>query len=878
MSLHQIIYTSCKRGINGVNDGQQVFSYDIGFTNYNSDEIKALFGYQLPSLAPGVIMTEELALTMPKSYVYRKLDDGRCALALNTYLGRDYMGSSGRFGNHLSHVVVFDESDIQNYPCEFYQGPLLRSSMTYEEVNNPEKPDYLPTPILEKGYKVDVDSVIEFLGIGNRLEIYKNMLCAMLAFSSQRKRVVICDDEQNIIMWIGALEYALPIRNVLEINFSTYDFNPSLSTSQICGVLSEGTRFNSDSVNHHFVFDIKKDIIPNFDKDPDFFDFIDTAMSLSYESLQDFHNFLSSGYHYYSADEEIYDAYRLYSMLSDEVISNSKEILDSALNFARKYANDGQESRIINSILRQSQWLLNCEYNSFVTVLEYLSEYYSKLDFDSQSQIRNTVVNRILFEFVSDSVEEKAFSSFYSSIEIISKKCGFNVPSELMKRENQKTLFAVMNTDISEWKLAFVIHIVSEFAKSNKQNNHPLSINSSLGQIYYGIIRAVYSRNERKGIFAIIRIVDEFSNDSVQLLNTVLDLEELLENFRNGNLATEKMWNFFYKTVLGKYREKLESYYKALASCKKYENIFMLYSLAINNAVSLEDAARVFDVHFNRFAQYDRFYFSNYSVDVLSLYYDSINHYSSDEAASKRYRLFNLITSQQIDVPFFFDLSEKLTSKLTLEKPKFEDEQLIKSAVKYITQYKKQAVTGKTALLIVGLALESVQNNKPHFEDRLKYIHSILKTKKAELNKYSIEDINNYFEWILPVIFNICDEKSELEDVYSVFSMSESVNTLFFAQLTKLYVKEYKNDKNCENICYYLGFIFAHINENGYKEVGKILCKLGKPKLAELDIEINNVYKSDKYIIKVWNEVKTVAESTNPVLNNLTSIFKKKNK
>ena len=349
MSLHQIIYTSCKRGINGVNDGQQVFSYDIGFTNYNSDEIKALFGYQLPSLAPGVIMTEELALTMPKSYVYRKLDDGRCALALNTYLGRDYMGSSGRFGNHLSHVVVFDESDIQNYPCEFYQGPLLRSSMTYEEVNNPEKPDYLPTPILEKGYKVDVDSVIEFLGIGNRLEIYKNMLCAMLAFSSQRKRVVICDDEQNIIMWIGALEYALPIRNVLEINFSTYDFNPSLSTSQICGVLSEGTRFNSDSVNHHFVFDIKKDIIPNFDKDPDFFDFIDTAMSLSYESLQDFHNFLSSGYHYYSADEEIYDAYRLYSMLSDEVISNSKEILDSALNFARKYANDGQESRIYNA-------------------------------------------------------------------------------------------------------------------------------------------------------------------------------------------------------------------------------------------------------------------------------------------------------------------------------------------------------------------------------------------------------------------------------------------------------------------------------------------------------------------------------------------------
>ena len=32
MSLHQIIYTSCMRGINGVNDGQQIFSYDLGGT------------------------------------------------------------------------------------------------------------------------------------------------------------------------------------------------------------------------------------------------------------------------------------------------------------------------------------------------------------------------------------------------------------------------------------------------------------------------------------------------------------------------------------------------------------------------------------------------------------------------------------------------------------------------------------------------------------------------------------------------------------------------------------------------------------------------------------------------------------------------------
>ena len=55
MSLHQIIYTSCMRGINGVNDGQQIFSYDLGFKDANNDDIKSLFSYQPPALPPGVI-------------------------------------------------------------------------------------------------------------------------------------------------------------------------------------------------------------------------------------------------------------------------------------------------------------------------------------------------------------------------------------------------------------------------------------------------------------------------------------------------------------------------------------------------------------------------------------------------------------------------------------------------------------------------------------------------------------------------------------------------------------------------------------------------------------------------------------------------------
>ena len=176
MAKHQIIYTSCMRGIDGVNDGQQVFSYDESFSDSKTEDVKALFTYQVPSLPAGTLMSEEIAKTMPASFMYRLLRNGSVAVTLNTYLGRDYMGSAGRFGNHLSHSIVCDFSELNVYPSEMYASTALRNCMEFEEVNNPNPPAHLPTPEMTKGYVVDSESIIEFLGIGDNLEYYKRWL------------------------------------------------------------------------------------------------------------------------------------------------------------------------------------------------------------------------------------------------------------------------------------------------------------------------------------------------------------------------------------------------------------------------------------------------------------------------------------------------------------------------------------------------------------------------------------------------------------------------------------------------------------------------------------------------------------------------------
>lgn len=379
MSAHQIIYTSCRRGINGVYDGMQVYSFDAAFQDVENAEIRRMFTYRHPELENGIAMSEALARTMPVSFTYRPLENGSCAMALNTYLGRDYMGSSGRFGNYLSHVITFEPEDVCNYPAEFYGSGIWRTRMEFEEVNHPDKPEYLPAPALERGFAVTMNAVAAFLGAEGRMEVYRKMLHASLAFENTQKRVLICDKPEHIILWIASLTYALPLKNALKLSFSTYAFDPSIPFTRICGVVSEGTEYKSDSCHADFVFDMLNMDVPELEADPEFSDFIDAAMSFSTASLQAFHSFLCNGYKYREADEQIYSAYALYSILTGGIGKNGLDRLDQALLFAEKYALSEETLRIIRRLLSGNQILLREDKAIFSKVTEYLTGHIAEI-------------------------------------------------------------------------------------------------------------------------------------------------------------------------------------------------------------------------------------------------------------------------------------------------------------------------------------------------------------------------------------------------------------------------------------------------------------------------------------------------------------------
>ncbi len=875
MSLHQIIYTSCMRGINGVNDGQQVFSYDASFKDANSDEVKRLFSYQPPTLEPGVIMTEEIALTLPKSFSYRKLANATCALALNTYLGRDYMGSTGRFGNHLSHVIIADESDVQNYPCEFYGSSLLRDHMDFEEVNNPNRPDFLPEPVLERGFTVDIDIVIEFLSVDDRMEIFKNMLYAVFAFETERKRVVICDEPENIILWIAAIEYVLPLKMALGISFSTYDFDPSLSASQICGVIPKGSRYRVESQRIHFVFDLYQNSCEEFEKDELYFDFIDTSMSFSYDSLQDFHRFITEGYSYDKADEKMYVAYRLYSLLSDGLAGLTENEIQTVLNFASEYALPVEQLRILQNLFEQKDYLLRIDIKSFLCVMRYAITEYEMLSEDFRTVIKNLMVDKVLHEFLNNQSGENVFVSFYDDADLVCRNSGFSMATELMRLSNSEKLFAVMQNDIATWKIAFIVKVVSTFVKDQQLSVFDLLIDAPLGQTYCGLVRTVYSKNAQNGFFLIARILDEFSDDCKYLVNMALNIERMLFELPNGNKEIASMWEYFAHTVVKYQKADFATAYSALGGCQRYEQMYMLYSLAMSNTVGIVESQRIFNEHYKTVVTCDKDYSQQFGDQVLNDYYRSLENSDSESAYGAKLDLFDIVFSERIDVPFAESLVKDIVKTIPFKSQSEENGKFIQKAFEYLYYDLSKPVTGKLLLLRIAMVLEKCKKTS-QLHDAFESLECLTANAKADMSRVTERSAEKYFDWLLPEVCDLCERTSDIKSLYNLFEMPIDVASLFFTSCAEIYLKQSRAHKNYGIFCEFLGLVFSEGNSQIREKIGKSLCKISKQKLHDLDEAVKDIYQNDKTALCQWDEIKAVAESTSPILKNISSIFKRR--
>ncbi len=884
MAKHQIIYTSCMRGIEGVNDGQQVFSCDESFTDRSSDEVKALFAYHVPTLPSGVLMSEEIAKTMPQEFMYKALSNGTVALTLNTYLGRDYMGSAGRFGNHLSHSIVCDSDDMDFYPCEMYASTSLRSSMNFEEVNNPEPPAYLPEPELVKGYVIDPDAVIEFLSIGENIGYYTKMVMALLQFSETKRRVIICDDPENVIKWIAALQYTLPLEIAKQVNFSTYVYNPELSYTQICGVIPEGSRYSVDaylSSGDYFVFDFKAQRFSEVEFTGQLSDFLETAFSFSYESLLDFHNFIISKTTYRECGKGLLVAYDLYSLLSDSISEIPMDQFDKVVEFVSEYSTPEIKEELIGKLIEDNDQIDQLDNTYALNVLCYILSSYSSLEEEKKTAIKQMIIDRLIVSFSSEGITEESFMPVFDKIDNMARQVGLSIPADLMVDHNREKLFRVLENRTELWKASFIIRIVSEYAKDMRISEKEYAPDESLGKIYCGIYRLMFDNDSAQAIEIVKQTLSYYEKDIGFISAMALNIESYLDHVGRSDKDVRAFWGYFYKVACAKDAYGFERIVTDLIDFTRYFEAYALYRIQMSLTNSLSNArscfSRWWNMWFSKEPGFGREYAKS-SIGECVARFDQVMHTADEKETYETGKsMLYLVMGMHINEPYVDKLYDMICKSIPLEKPDPEKRNLINEMYSYQLETLKRPAEGHLLLIVIAMNLTQITTSY-NLVDAIKGI-KVDETifRPANLSGIAEDKLKDYFEWAFSTLKNLRFKDEEFALVYSLFAFDRMSQLLFMDYWCRISYKKSKGDKDYEDFSEFIAFMFSVGGPEEKEMVGKFLCKLNKQKLMDLDLQMRFCFRrKDSALEKKWSEIVDVAASTNPLLNNLSGLFKKK--
>ena len=442
---------------------------------------------------------------------------------------------------------------------------------------------------------------------------------------------------------------------------------------------------------------------------------------------------------------------------------------------------------------------------------------------------------------------------------------------------NRNQLLKAVRDNRQTWKIAFIISVITNFIKENHFSADELTPEKLPGKFYYEIMMTVYSINENNGFNVVTCILDEFAFDCLFLTNIALNIEGILLDIPNGQKDVIELWNYFGQKMIFGQPENFDIAFGIFNDYERYEQIFMLFKLKLEATANGKETRLVFHTHFSKYMQGNRDYIFQYGQKFLTIYYERLNTFERNETLEAKFELIDLIAGRKMTVDFADELISDLLKDIPFQSPGKREARFIQSVFQYTYNFRRQRIKGKLLLLCIGMVIEKMDIQKRNTE-KFEKLEILTKKGKADVSELSDKEIENYFDWILPIACNLCRTTEELTKFYHLYVMTEKRKQVFFVEGTKIYLKICKDEKNYDIFYNYFGFMCENIDLQIKSEVGKTLCKLNRTKIDELDKGIQEHFSYNNQLIHCWKEIKEIAETTNPLLNNISNLFRRKKK
>ncbi|HEX9334405.1 MAG TPA: hypothetical protein VF892_00915, partial [Pseudonocardiaceae bacterium] len=231
MTVHQLHYTSCEDGLEGI-QGFQISALTPGAPKPLVDLAVRASAYELgPSLGARVAADDPGSFPVKFGYV----QIGRSAAVFQSrYLGADF---TGRMGNYFAHALLLDDVEREldgALPIDLWQSPTW--------VHTRQSGTTLPVVTkVAPGVVTGRDSVRQLLTQPGMVACLAELIgAAQRVLTTGRGRVVlVANDDQQSALWLATLCRSFPRPLGLSISFVTYTSRPEDSDALISCTLPD---------------------------------------------------------------------------------------------------------------------------------------------------------------------------------------------------------------------------------------------------------------------------------------------------------------------------------------------------------------------------------------------------------------------------------------------------------------------------------------------------------------------------------------------------------------------------------------------------------------------------------------------------------------
>ncbi len=827
---HQIIYTYCENDFYTGEKGFGVSSASRGFPQKYREELLKRAKYIPPILPNNPTFTPELCEYMPDTFSYFKLHDvyvlGKVKLT----------GGTVDESECISHFVTVDGDGAGRY-IEYALSP------DFVDVAGSKTGAYCSDLKMRRGDAVNINKVMNFLSFPGRARVFEKMIGAALECKKNGGKIIISDKAENILMWIGAILYALPKKAADAMTFCTYAFDPNDCTEDICGVLSKMTEYSAEKVKHpdvlfDLLFDLHKEKSTNDEPADGYCAFIAANMAHDYRAVARFNEFTEQ---YFDFKEPTYDitvAYDIYSLLNGSVTSLSADTLKECIQLVQRSA-PALSIAVSEKIVSQYDVLGSLEPTFMLRGLEAMCMAYPHASFVHKDSIRNSVSKCIFMLMLGQYCDEQVFETFYTNLNETANKSGFSLTDELMNTENRNTLVMLLTYKPSRWKTDFAVKLLSSYIIKNDVSASSISADSPLGAFIADIVRS----GEKAGtqLDNAQQIISPLTAHCITFCRAYMLSQNALADLEGADENTEKLREKFAELTAASQLSNRNLLFDFLLNCEDYSTLYECYR-AMMNACDADTAQKLYEEHCKKCFDVNADYTAEYFIRASEDYFAVSKKFDEDERYTCAKKIFSVISVKKIVIPSSQACIDEICSHIDLKSPSSESGRaLIYSMNEYVRQVRGVLPTGRLQALVFGLECEKIDNKKEYKEAK-DTLQKLTSKEKVDITGYDDDDWEDLLDWTLPIFVDLLLGPDEIEFVYDRFVFTEDQSAMFFEKFTKQFILQGKNESDYTELCKFLTFVYKRASVTDKSRVAEQIKKLNAKRIEMITATAADIY------------------------------------